>query len=100
MDARPAYNCPWNARWSRARATGAFGGTLAAVLGVVETFEEAQVRELLDGVERVGEAAGPEFIPELANLRAKFGAGGQKLFLRNFLYYSNTGVLAKAGIIL
>jgi hypothetical protein len=40
------------------------GGTFTVLLTLVEAFEEEQERKLLDGIERIGESAGPEFVPE------------------------------------
>jgi hypothetical protein len=48
-----------------------FGGILA----VIQAFEEEQIRKLLNGIERVGKSARPEFVPEGVDLRAEFGVG-------------------------
>src|SRR5438128_318155 len=40
------------------------GGALGILLALVEALQEQEERELFDGVERIGQAAGPEFVPE------------------------------------
>ncbi len=41
-----------------------FGGALGVLLALVEAFEEEQEGQLLDGVEGIGQPAGPELVPE------------------------------------
>ncbi len=53
----------------------AFGLALGGVFAVFQLLEEQQIRELLDGIQRIGEPAGPEFIPEGVDLRAEFWIG-------------------------
>ncbi len=40
------------------------GGALGVLLALVEAFEEEQEGQLLDGVEGIGQPAGPELVPE------------------------------------
>ena len=40
------------------------GGALGVLLALVEAFEEEQEGKLLDGVEGIGQPAGPELVPE------------------------------------
>ena len=54
------------------------GQLFASVLCVVHALEEEQVRKLLDGVQRVGQAARPELVPQRVDLRFKFGVGKHK----------------------
>jgi hypothetical protein len=49
--------------------------TFRRILPVIEPLQEQQIRKLLDGIQRVGESAGPEFIPEGVYLRAKARVG-------------------------
>lgn len=48
------------------------GLVLLAGLDVIETAHEQKVGDLLDHLERIGDAAGPEGIPDLIDLRANF----------------------------
>jgi hypothetical protein len=63
------------------------GGPLGILFALVEALEEEEERQLLDGVERVGEPAGPELVPEGIDLRAQGGVGehGAKLPRRELL---------------
>ena len=47
---------------------------------VVEPLDEEQVGDLLDHFQRVGDAAGPEGIPDVVDLAADFAGehGGQR----------------------
>jgi len=40
------------------------GGALRVLLALVKAFEEEQEGQLLDGVEGIGQPAGPELVPE------------------------------------
>ena len=46
----------------------AAGQRARVLLALVEAFEEEQEGKLLDGVERIGKAAGPELVPESVDL--------------------------------
>jgi len=48
---------------------------------VIQPAQEEQVGDLLDDFERVGDAAGPEGVPDLVDL-ALDGAGDHRWFLR------------------
>ncbi len=52
---------------------GKFGIGLLFLVQLVETLHEQQIGDLLDGGERVGDAAGPELVPELVDLASEFG---------------------------
>ena len=54
-------------------------GALGVLLALVELFQEEQVRKLFDGVQRIGEAAGPELVPERFDLGAELRIGEQEL---------------------
>ena len=47
----------------------------SVLLAFVKPLEEQEERKLLDGVERIGQPAGPEFVPEGFDLRAEYGVG-------------------------
>ena len=57
------------------------GGALGVLLALVELLEEEQKRELLDGIQRVGEAAGPELVPEGVDSGAEFGVSEHEEYL-------------------
>jgi hypothetical protein len=46
----------------------AAGGALGVLFAFIEAFEEEQERKLLDGVERIGQTAGPELVPKRFDL--------------------------------
>jgi hypothetical protein len=52
-----------------------FGGSLGVLFALVEAFEEKQERQLLDGVEGIGQPAGPELVPESFDGGAECGVG-------------------------
>jgi hypothetical protein len=59
----------------------ALGLAFAPVFLVVQPLEKDQVRELFNGVGRVGQPARPQFVPQLVDLGAKFGVGEQWVLL-------------------
>ena len=59
----------------RVIAFAEFGLLLAAGLVLVQLFEKEQVTKLFNGVERVGQPARPELVPQLVHLRTEFGVG-------------------------
>jgi len=62
---------------------GPIGIGLLLLVQLVEPFHEQQVGDLLNGGERIGDAAGPEFVPELVDLAFEFGVVLQQFFLLN-----------------
>ena len=53
--------------------TGPFGIGLFFLVQLVQPLHEQQVGDLLDGGERVADAAAPEFVPELVDFAFEFG---------------------------
>ena len=72
------------------RAFGAGGLALLQFLQLVQTADEEEVGDLLDDLERVGNAAGPEGVPDLVDLaaycscqhRARPGCCGESWLIR------------------
>src|ERR1700694_2143823 len=54
------------------RRTQRSGLALLNFLHFVEAFDEDQIGDLLDDLERIGEATGPEIIPDAVDLAAQF----------------------------
>src|SRR5213079_3208960 len=59
----------------RLKLLAASSGALGVLLAFVELLQKEKKRELFDGVERIGKAAGPELVPERVNLGAELGVG-------------------------
>ena len=57
------------------------GLPLQGVLAVIQAFQKQQIRELLDGVQRVGQPARPEFVPQGVDLRFEFGVGQHRAMI-------------------
>ena len=88
LEARPAEVVVGAACWSSLpsgktrRSIGFFsavGLVLLQRVQVVEALDEQQVGDLLDDLERVGDAAGPEGVPDAIDLTADF-AGEHECF--------------------
>ena len=65
--------------------TNKFGGGLLLQIEIIQTLHEQEVGNLLDGGERIGDAAAPELVPELVDLAFQFGVvlqHGLFVFLR------------------
>ena len=59
----------------------ALAGALGILFALVELLQKKQVGKLFDGVQRIGEAAGLELVPERFDFRAELG-GSEHGFVR------------------